>query len=112
MSYLMAAIIGLLVAVAVMQILHRDAIRVVVGIYILWNATNLLIIGVASVWGPGAPILEEKNGGAMADPLVQVFVLTAIVITFGFTALLVAITSWLSSSGDSIDILDFQEDHD
>jgi multisubunit Na+/H+ antiporter MnhC subunit len=48
----------------------------------------------------------------LADPLVQAFVLTAIVITFGFTALLVAITSWLSRRGNSININDFQEDHD
>ncbi len=111
MSYLIAATIGLLVATAVLQMLQRDTVRIVVGLYILWNATNLLVISVATVWGVRAPLLDG-SAGEMADPLVQAFVLTAIVITFGFTALLVAITSWLSRQGDSIDILDFQADHD
>lgn len=111
MSYLIATTIGLLVAVAVLQLLQRDAVRIVVGLYILWNATNLLVLSAASVWSARAPVLD---GGErpMADPLVQAFVLTAIVITFGFTALLVAITSWLSRRGGSIDIFDFQKDHD
>jgi multicomponent Na+:H+ antiporter subunit C len=111
MSYLIAATIGLLVAVAVLQILQRDAIRIVIGLYTLWNATNLLIISAAAIRGEHAPMLNGRNEG-LADPLVQAFVLTAIVITFGFTALLVAITSWLSRSGNSININDFQEDHD
>jgi multicomponent Na+:H+ antiporter subunit C len=111
MSYLIAGTIGLLVAIAVLQILQRDAVRIVIGLYILWNATNLLIISVAGVWRGRAPLLNGADE-PMADPLVQAFVLTAIVITFGFTGLLVAITSWLSKRGDSINIADFREDHD
>jgi multicomponent Na+:H+ antiporter subunit C len=111
MSYLIAITIGLLVTVAVLQLLQRDMIRIVVGLYILWNATNLLMISVASIWGGRAPMLND-TGGPMTDPLVQAFVLTSIVITFGFTALLVAMLSWLAHSRDSIDLTAFQEERD
>jgi multicomponent Na+:H+ antiporter subunit C len=111
MSYLIAGTIGLMVAIAVLQLLQRDAVRIVIGLYLLWNATNLLIIGAAGVWGARAP-LHDGRAGTMADPLVQAFVLTAIVITFGFTGLLAAVSSWLAKRGDSLDVLDFQEDHD
>lgn len=111
MSYLIAASIGLLVMIAVLQLLQRDVIRIVVGLYILWNAANLLMIGVSSVWGSRAPMLDNGDG-AMTDPLVQAFILTSIVITFGFTALLVAIVSWLAHSGQSIDLRAFEEERD
>jgi multicomponent Na+:H+ antiporter subunit C len=111
MSYLIAITIGLLVTVAVLQLLQRDMIRIVVGLYILWNATNLLMISVASTWGGRAPMMNDTDA-PMTDPLVQAFVLTSIVITFGFTALLVAMLSWLSHSGDSIDLTAFQEERD
>ena len=108
MSLLMAATIGILVAVAVLQLLQRDVVRIVVALYIFWNAANLLIIGVARVRGVRAPIVYEGTG-PMADPLVQALVLTAIVITFGFTAFLVTLVFWLAHRGRSIDVADFTE---
>jgi multicomponent Na+:H+ antiporter subunit C len=111
MSVLIAITIGLLVTVAVLQLLQRDIIRIVVGLYLLWNAVNLLLISVAATWGARAPMAGDA-GEPMADPLVQAFVLTSIVITFGFTALLVAIVSWLSRSGQSIDLRAFEEERD
>jgi multicomponent Na+:H+ antiporter subunit C len=106
-SIVMAATIGLLVAIAVLQLLQRDAVRIVVGLYILWNAANLLLIAVAKGRGLRAPIVD--GSGPMADPLVQALVLTAIVITFGFTAFLVTLLYWLARRGNSIDATDFDE---
>jgi multisubunit Na+/H+ antiporter MnhC subunit len=111
MSVLIAITIGLLVTVAVLQLLQRDIIRIVVGLYTLWNAVNLLLISVAATWGSRAPMLDGSDT-PMTDPLVQAFVLTSIVITFGFTALLVAIVSWLAHSGHSIDLRAFEEERD
>lgn len=107
MSLLLAATIGVLVAVAVLHLLHRDALRIVVGLYTLWNAVNLLIIAAAKAGGVRAPVV---NGGEpMSDPLVQAFILTAIVITFGFTAFLATLVFWLVRRGDSIDVTRFRE---
>lgn len=108
MNLLMAGTIGILVGVAVLQFLQRDVIRIVVGLYIFWNAANLLIIAVSRLEAVRAPILYLGTGPA-ADPLVQAMVLTAIVITFGFTAFLVMLSYWLAYRGNSIDIQDFSE---
>ncbi len=108
MSLLMAATIGILVGVAVLQILQRDIVRIVVGLYIFWNAANLLIIAVTRIEGVRAPIVDE-GAGPMADPLVQAMVLTAIVITFGFTAFLVTLIFWLAHRRKTIDVTEFSE---
>jgi multicomponent Na+:H+ antiporter subunit C len=108
MSLMMALTIGILAAVATLQILQRDAVRMVVGLYIFWNSANLLIIAVAKVQAVRAPIVNEGTG-PMADPLVQAMTLTAIVISFGFTAFLVTLTFWLARAGNSIDVTEFRE---
>lgn len=108
MSALFAITIGLLVSVGLLQLLQRDAVRVVVGFYLLWNAANLLLLGAAGARGTRAPI-ADLGEGPLADPLVQALVLTAIVISFGFTAFLVALVFWLSRRG-SIDLDDFREE--
>ncbi|MBI4497360.1 MAG: NADH-quinone oxidoreductase subunit K [Chloroflexi bacterium] len=108
MSLLMAATIGVLVAVAVLQLLQRNAVRMVIGLYLFWNAANLLIIAVSRTRGVRAPFVGG-DAAPLADPLVQALVLTAIVITFGFTAFLVTLTFWLVARGNSIDVTDFTE---
>lgn len=108
MSVLMALTIGLIVFVAVLQVLQRDIVRMVVGLYLFWNAANLLIIAVAKVQAVRAPIVVQGTG-PMADPLVQAMVLTAIVISFGFTAFLVTLTFWMAFVRKSIDINEFTD---
>lgn len=80
MVNLMALVIGLLFGIAVWAIRHGNAIRVVVGLGILSNAVNLMLIAVGFP-GTVAPILGLP--GTPADPLVQALILTAIVIGFG-----------------------------
>lgn len=108
MNLLVAVTIGVLVAVGLLQLQQRDLVRVVVGLYTVWNALNLLMIAVVSVRGQQAPLVAGGDH-PMADPLVQALVLTAIVISFGFIAFLVALVFWLSRRGQSIDVGDFQE---
>jgi len=106
-SLLVSLAIGFLVGVAVLQLLQRDLVRVVVGLYILWNATNLLLIAAGATRGDRAPIASAV--GTPADPLVQAFVLTAIVITFGFMAFLLTLVFWLARRGESVDSGDFRQ---
>jgi multicomponent Na+:H+ antiporter subunit C len=108
MSLLLAVTIGTLVGVGVLHLLQRDVVRMVVGLYTLWNAINLFVIGVAALRGRQAPVGQVIEQPA-ADPLSQAVVLTAIVITFGFTALLVTMILWLSRRKDAIDIVVFGE---
>jgi multicomponent Na+:H+ antiporter subunit C len=106
MTILLAVTIGVLVTIALLQLQQRDIVRMVIGLYILWNATNLLLVGVAAIRGETAPLIDGSSR-AMADPLVQAFVLTAIIITFGFLAFLAALILWLARSGESIDVAHF-----
>lgn len=75
--------VGLLFGLAVYAIRHGNTVRVVIGLGILANAANLLLIAVGFP-GDVAPILGLP--GTAADPLVQALILTAIVIGFGVTA--------------------------
>lgn len=111
MSLLIAATIGVLVVAGVLQLLQASVVRIVAGLYILWNAANLLVISVAAVRGTRAPLVDGGTG-PMADPLVQALVLTAIVVTFGFTAFLVTLILWLAHRGGSIDVGDFRQGTD
>ncbi len=88
-------IIGGLYAAGVYLLLDRSLTRVLLGFLLLGNATNLLLL---SSGGPSglAPILGYAEPEEMSDPLPQALILTAIVITFGIAAFLLAIIyrSW------------------
>ena len=86
---------GLLYAAGVYLLLDRSLTRVVLGFLLLGNATNVLLL---STGGPAgrAPIVGGADPAEMNDPLPQALVLTAIVITFGVSAFLLAMVhrSW------------------
>ena len=87
--------VGGLYAAGVYLLLDRSLTRVLLGFLLLGNATNLLVL---SSGGPAglAPILGYSDPEQISDPLPQALILTAIVITFGVSAFLLAIIhrSW------------------
>ena len=84
-SLLMIVLVAVLYSAGVYLLLDRSLTRILIGILVLGNATNLLVI---SAGGPpgAAPIVGSAPEGAMSDALVQALVLTAIVITLGVAA--------------------------
>jgi multicomponent K+:H+ antiporter subunit C len=100
---LVAAAIGWLVACAVYLLLRGRSFTVVLGLALLGYGVNLLVFAMGRVWIGGAPIVSE--GHAMADPLPQALVLTAIVIGFATTAftLVVALRSRHDNASDHVD---------
>lgn len=95
-------VVAVLVVAGVYLVLERSLSRVVVGALLLGNGINLLVL-VAG--GPaGRPPLLAEAGGPMADPLPQAMVLTAIVITMGLTAFLLAMAyrSWQLNRHDEV----------
>jgi multicomponent Na+:H+ antiporter subunit C len=94
-TVVLPVIIGGLYAAGVYLLLDRSLTRVLLGVLLLGNATNLLLL---SAGGPAgkAPILGYAEPEEMSDPLPQALILTAIVITFGIAAFLLAIIyrSW------------------
>ena len=91
-----------LVGTGVYLILERSLTRVLVGLVMLSNGVNLLFM-VASGPAGKAPIVGT-SAGRMADPLPQALVLTAIVITLGTVAFLLAMAhrSWQLNEHDDV----------
>ncbi|RFU22312.1 Na(+)/H(+) antiporter subunit C [Geodermatophilus marinus] len=83
-----------LYAAGVYLLLDRSLTRVLLGFLLLGNATNLLLLSTSRAGEP--PIVGTAEPAEMADPLPQALVLTAIVITFGVSAFLLAVIhrSW------------------
>lgn len=82
-------IIGALVACGVYLILERRVTKMLLGMILFGNAVNLLILTVGG--SNGAPPIIGQGSGAMADPLAQAMILTAIVITMGIAAFVLAL---------------------
>ncbi|WP_211289388.1 Na(+)/H(+) antiporter subunit C [Luteimicrobium subarcticum] len=95
--------IGVLVATGVYLMLERSLTRVLIGFILLGNGVNLLLLVAGGAAG-GAPIVGETPVGKMSDPLVQALILTAIVITLGLTAFILAMAyrSWQLHGHDEV----------
>jgi multicomponent Na+:H+ antiporter subunit C len=95
-------VIGVLFATGVSMLLERSLTRVLMGMILLGNGVNLLILlgGKAGV----PPIVGSAPADQLADPLPQIMILTAIVITLGMTAFLLALAfrSWAMSGHDEV----------
>lgn len=95
MEFLLAIVIGVLVAISVYLMLRKNLVRVVIGVVILSNAVNLLIFTLGRLdrgMPPLIPASESIPTEAFANPLPQALVLTAIVIGFGLFAYALVLT--------------------
>ncbi|GIJ26649.1 hypothetical protein Vqi01_18110 [Micromonospora qiuiae] len=95
-------VIGVLVAAGVTLLLERSLTRVLMGVILLGNGANLLLL-IGGRAG-GAPIVGTTSQEEMSDPLPQAMILTAIVITLGMTAFLLALAyrSWHLNGHDEV----------
>ncbi len=101
MSLTLALLAGVLFAGGVYLLLDRLLTRIVLGLSLLGHGAVVLLI--AS--GPtGRPPFADGRAGPAADPLPQALALTAIVITFGVLAfvLALALRSWLLTGSDAV----------
>ena len=90
MEILLPALVALIVATGVFLVLSRALIRVIVGVSFISYGTNLGILVAGGGTGQLMPPLLNAEG-PYADPLPQALILTAIVIGFGTTALLLVL---------------------
>lgn len=101
--------VTLVVAVAVLTgcgvylLLERTLTRVVLGALLIGNGVNLLILAAGGAAG-GPPILGRTPIGRMSDPLPEAMILTAIVISLGVAAFLLAVAyrSWQLTGDDEV----------
>ncbi|MEM0937653.1 MAG: Na+/H+ antiporter subunit C [Pseudomonadota bacterium] len=113
MEVLVASMIGILTAAGVYLILRLRTFPVIVGTTMLSYAVNLFLFASGRLALDLPPILNAAQEG-YADPLPQALVLTAIVISFGMTAVvvLVALGAYLEGGTDRIDMDGAPEDGD
>ena len=92
---------AVLYACGVYLLLEKSVTRIILGVLLIGNATNLLLLTLAGP--PGAPPIA--GAGRSADPLPQALILTAIVITFAVSAFLMALVyrSWRLAQEDRVE---------
>ena len=88
-NLVLVVIAGVLIAAGVYLLLERSLTRILIGVLLASNGVNILFLVVSGPAG-GAPIIGVTPREEMSDPLPQAMVLTAIVITLGVTAYLLA----------------------
>ena len=84
---------GTMVAAGVYLVLDRAMTKMMLGLLLIGNGANLLILQAGG--GAGAPPIEGRNSeaheGLIADPLAQAMILTAIVISMAMTAFILTL---------------------
>jgi multicomponent Na+:H+ antiporter subunit C len=101
-TVLLAATAAALFGIGTYLVLQRKLSRIIIGIALLSHGANVLMV--SSGRAGNAPIIGNGSIDDLADPLPQALALTAIVISFGVTALLLALAyrSWLLTSDDEV----------
>ncbi len=110
-QFVLAVVLGLLFAIGTFLVLRRDVVRVVWGITIISQATNMYLVTMGGLAG-SVPILghgEAADPATVANPLVQALVLTAIVIGFGTTAFALVLTYRVYEEHGTIDLAELGE---
>lgn len=118
MILIMALTVGVLYATGTYLLLQRTLTRIVMGLALMGHGANLLLL-LAGGRAGRAPLIGQEGdatvdaGGStaaegastFADPLPQAMALTAIVITFGIMAFLLALAyrSWTLTHGDEVE---------
>lgn len=106
MELLVAIAIGTLTAVGLYLTLRLRTFPVILGLTFLSYAVNIFLFVSGRLAVNAAPIIGV--GETYADPLPQALVLTAIVISFGMTAviMIMAIAGHLLTGHDRVDLDD------
>jgi multicomponent Na+:H+ antiporter subunit C len=101
-------VIAVLFGSGIFLMLKTDLLRVVVGMVLISHAANLTLMSSGLTRGR-APIHPLTGGETISDPLVQAMTLTAIVIGFGVTALLLALAYRVYTSHRTVDLDDLSQ---
>jgi len=97
-------VMGALYACGIYLLLERSLTRVLLGLMVLANATNLLILATGGYAGLAPLFTKDKAAGDYSDPLPQALILTSIVISFAVTAFMLGIIyrTWVLARQDEI----------
>jgi multicomponent Na+:H+ antiporter subunit C len=102
-NLLFAVAVGCLFGSGVFLLLKPDLFRIVAGLVLVSNAANLTLMASGLTRGQ-APIVPVDGDEPIADPLVQAMTLTALVIGFAVTAVLLALAFGVYRTRQSVDL--------
>jgi multicomponent Na+:H+ antiporter subunit C len=106
MELLLAIVAGFLYATGLFLMLRRRLAQLIIGLGLLSNGSNILILSAAGVTRGSPPLIvdPQQPAGVMADPVPQALILTAIVIGFGVLAFALVLAHRVHESSNSDDI--------
>lgn len=104
MEFLVASGVGSMTAAGVYLVLRGRTFPVIVGLALLSYAVNLFLFATGRLVIDQPPVITD-GVTSYTDPLPQALVLTAIVISFGMTAVIVvlALRAYLEAGSDAVD---------
>ena len=106
MELVLAILAGVLYATGLYLLLRRRLAQLIIGLSLLSNGSNILILAAAGVTRAKPPIVEHPalRADQFADPVPQSLILTAIVIGFGVLAFALVLAHRVHRSAGSDDI--------
>lgn len=105
MEFIVASSIAMMMAAGVYLVLRAQTFPVVLGLSLMTYAVNVFLFATGKLAINLPPVINADAAG-YTDPLPQALVLTAIVISFGMTAVIVvmALRAYLESGNDHVDL--------
>ena len=106
MELVLAIVAGVLYASGLYLMLRRRLAQLIIGLSLLSNGSNILILSAAGVTRGKPPLISAASVTAdqFADPVPQSLILTAIVIGFGVLAFSLVLAHRVHESAGSDDI--------
>jgi len=106
MILLLSLAVAILFAAGAYLMLKHDLIRLIIGMVLVGNAANLFIMA-AGLQRGDAPIYPLEDD--VSDPLVQAMTLTAIVISFAVSALVLSLAYRVYVAHSSVDMRELSQ---
>jgi multicomponent Na+:H+ antiporter subunit C len=108
MNLIAAVTVALLFGSGAYLLISRDLVKITAGTVLITNAAILFLMA-GGFRGLRAPIQPTPTPRLVLDPVLQALSLTAVVIGFGITALLLAVVASLERTHHTLDIRCLQE---
>ncbi|MBF0715044.1 sodium:proton antiporter [Gemelliphila palaticanis] len=107
MEFFMIILCGILVGFGVYMMLSKSTMRIIIGVGLFGHAANLIILIAGGLNDGDIPIISEL-GNNYIDPVPAALILTAIVIGFAVTCLLISIyiANYKLKNSDDINVLE------
>lgn len=106
MEAMFSIVVGALFAISVYLLLSGSLIRLLLGIFVLGNATHLMIFVAGRLMRDAPPLIPDGlsvSETVIANPLPQALILTAIVISFSLFSFLLVLAYRAYQSLETVD---------